>query len=458
MIFLKYLLFSSLISKRRFLLLRQAAIGAFCLLSASILLAETGLVKPNTDRDRFEIPGKILATTYLDQINTLFIGYFGRPPSPAGVDYYGSVMDQSGGDWAILADDFWNSSESQQLYSPSLSTREKINLIYQNLFSRDATADGLDYWQGLLDAGLVSLPEMAYTIAYNATADDEAILDAKRTTAELWTLSLDTTEELAAFQTDAGRRSARSFLAGVNTSAPASLSDVDQAIAEMVASSAAATALNDTGIVRCSSALDNNLDCPTAGYPSQDAQFGRDATSNDPSDGHAGFSFTKLDDKGEPLPANATTWACVRDNVTGLIWEVKTDDAGLHDRDWTYTWYNPDPSTNGEDPGLEGGGLCESSTCDTLGFVEAVNAVGLCGATDWRLPTRFELVSIASLDRLGPAIDLDYFPNTLSSQYWSATADAYLSGQAWVVYFSQGGVTVNGKHGAYAVRLVRSGR
>ena len=29
-----------------------------------------------------------------------------------------------------------------------------------------------------------------------------------------------------------------------------------------------------------------------------------------------------------------------RDNVTGLIREVKTDDGGLHDKDWTYTWYN----------------------------------------------------------------------------------------------------------------------
>ena len=37
-------------------------------------------------------------------------------------------------------------------------------------------------------------------------------------------------------------------------------------------------------------------------------------------------SFTKLDRQGNPLPDAATASAMVRDNVTGLIWEVKTDD------------------------------------------------------------------------------------------------------------------------------------
>jgi hypothetical protein len=104
----------------------------------------------------------------------------------------------------------------------------------------------------------------------------------------------------------------------------------------------AAGPLNDTGIVTCGDASNNELPCPVADYPGQDAEYGRDVTHNDPSDGHAGFSFTKLDANGSDLPASATDWSCVRDNVTGLIWEVKTDDGGLRDQDWKYTWYNPD--------------------------------------------------------------------------------------------------------------------
>lgn len=70
---------------------------------------------------------------------------------------------------------------------------------------------------------------------------------------------------------------------------------------------------------------------------------GLSVNNNDDSDGHAGFSFTKLDANGNELLANATDWSCVKDNVTGLIWEVKqggngtVGDEGLHDADDTYT-------------------------------------------------------------------------------------------------------------------------
>jgi len=89
--------------------------------------------------------------------------------------------------------------------------------------------------------------------------------------------------------------------------------------------------LNDTGITTCSNETENNLTCPQTDYPGQDAEYGRDVTHNDDSDGHAGFSFTKIDENGDDLPASATSWNCVRDNVTGLIWEVKTDDGGLRE-------------------------------------------------------------------------------------------------------------------------------
>ena len=47
-------------------------------------------------------------------------------------------------------------------------------------------------------------------------------------------------------------------------------------------------------------------------------------------------SYTKLDASGNDLADSVTSWAMVRDNVTGLIWEVKTDDGTIHDKDNTY--------------------------------------------------------------------------------------------------------------------------
>jgi hypothetical protein len=46
-------------------------------------------------------------------------------------------------------------------------------------------------------------------------------------------------------------------------------------------------------------------------------------------------AYTKLDASGNAV---ATGWVMVRDDVTELIWEVKTDDGGIHDKDKVYTW------------------------------------------------------------------------------------------------------------------------
>lgn len=202
--------------------------------------------------------------------------------------------------------------------------------------------------------------------------------------------------------------------------------------------------LNDTGIT-------------TQHADGDDSQYGRDALAaagqlSKVGGGHAGFDFSKLDGSGNPLPASASEWQCVRDNHTGLVWEVKTNDGGLHDKDHTYTWYNPDNSTNGGDAGYENNGQ------NTYQFAQNVNAAGLCGFTDWRLPTREELHSIVDYSRFGPAIDIDYFPMTINHLYWSSSPHADNSTNAWHVYFRHGDDGVNNKSDNYYVRLVRAGQ
>jgi len=73
-------------------------------------------------------------------------------------------------------------------------------------------------------------------------------------------------------------------------------------------------------------------------------------------------SYTKLDSQGNPLPDSATEWVMVRDNMTGLIWEVKQNQDGVkdysnpHDADNTFTWYDSNPETNGGYEGTPGDG------------------------------------------------------------------------------------------------------
>ncbi|TAN64868.1 MAG: DUF1566 domain-containing protein [Methylobacter sp.] len=218
--------------------------------------------------------------------------------------------------------------------------------------------------------------------------------------------------------------------------------------------------LNDTGITTCSDGANNKLPCPVDGYPNQDAESGRDIAKSNNSNGHAGFDFTKISSTGAALAANAKTWNCVKDNVTGLMWEVKTDDNGLHDKNWRYSWYEPDNSKNGGNVGAQNGGSCGStSACDTDAYVKAVNAAGWCGYKDWRIPRQAELHSIVDYSRYKPAINTRYFPNTVkNARFWSSSSLAYDSSSAWIVYFYDGGGGLDGKDYGDYVRLVRSGQ
>lgn len=222
--------------------------------------------------------------------------------------------------------------------------------------------------------------------------------------------------------------------------------------------------LNDTGINLCADASQNNLACPVSGFPGQDAEYGRDVTHNDINDGHAGFSFTKISNSGNALPAEAALgsgpndWACTRDNVTGLIWEVKTDD-GLRAKRLRYSWHDPDATTNG---GYAGGGvLCDS---DTHTFVQALNNQdqGLCGASDWRLPNRFELASLTRDDK-APAMDSAFFHTEIAPSsgpvVWSSSPYAGDANYAWNVNFSNGLIFSNKlKNDCLYVWLVRGGQ
>ncbi|NEX17213.1 MAG: hypothetical protein C1943_11410 [Halochromatium sp.] len=233
--------------------------------------------------------------------------------------------------------------------------------------------------------------------------------------------------------------------------------------------------LNDTGINWCADDQNNDLACSVSGYPRQDGDVGRDALArvdNLPKtgSGDAGFDFTKLDAKGGPLPADATSWSCVRDNRTGLVWEVKTfhedwREKGLRDKDWTYTWYNPDSSSNGGSPGVEDGldNCYDPERCDTLKFVSDVNAEGLCGASDWRLPSLDELFSIMNLGLVSyepyhPAIEPGFFPNLgRDGWYWSNQPLAWDTNGVWSAYFHVGGNQTSGKGFHNHIRLVRDG-
>ena len=192
--------------------------------------------------------------------------------------------------------------------------------------------------------------------------------------------------------------------------------------------------LTQTGITTCGNEKHNNLPCTKAALGDLHGA-GQDGEVQ------AGqkMSYALLTQNGED---------CVKDNVTGLLWEQKTDNGGLRDKDWLYMWYSTDSATNGGTTGYQDlrdfdstftGSTCGNSLtkCNTQAYVAALNAANYCGYSDWRMPSEEELSSIVDFGRINPSIN-PIFSHTKSSGFLSASPFAFNSGRKWYVSFSNG--------------------
>lgn len=244
-----------------------------------------------------------------------------------------------------------------------------------------------------------------------------------------------------------------------------------------ICAQAAAQPIPDTGQVACYN-LTGPIQCPSH----DDPFYGQDA--------HYIINpmfYTKLGMDGAEvieLPHDAEhvdeggPWIMTRDNVTGLIWEIKRNKDGVakyddpHDADNIYTWYDPTIFPP-ESAGTPGDGT------DTQDFLDALNKSKFGGFSDWRLPTVKELAYLVNYSKVpntnawGLAINEDYFPNLLGNEpaylndgedrYWSATElsiDLYhFQYNAWHMFYrlpAWGGTAKDKKAPVMAVRGPKS--
>lgn len=263
------------------------------------------------------------------------------------------------------------------------------------------------------------------------------------------------------------------------------------------------TSLSDTGLTQYSDGIVGTLAFEPSSHPGQDASFGRDADSSQPSsDGHAGFSYTKLDLNGNPLPSNSPSWSCTRDNVTGLVWENKKADFTIQTSDsegaatvhtpvgeewragnFVYGWHNEDSADNGGNSGYlrtpdnrldkdepvtvdhgycgfrYSGGRRFNLHCDTYAYVQEMNLQGTCGFDDWRMPEVSELRSLANYDRLDGTMrpESTFFSNLKTDvRYLSGTPAADNEASAWCYDFNDGEVELCQKSYYQGFMAVRS--
>ena len=186
--------------------------------------------------------------------------------------------------------------------------------------------------------------------------------------------------------------------------------------------------------------------------------------------------YKKISKIGEVVDDTAIFWSCVFDELTGLTWEVKTNDSTMHNKNIEVRWGETATSSAflgrylGNNVRLEGSASITAglSFRDLDALIDASNNEKLCGYDDWRVPSLYESFSLVrcstgkpDLDmgcnkrpKDGVAIDLQFFPNTIADAFWTSSATPN-SSSAWATHFSDGSDLPLYRGSYRLVRLVR---
>ncbi|WP_213607624.1 DUF1566 domain-containing protein [Pseudoalteromonas sp.] len=230
--------------------------------------------------------------------------------------------------------------------------------------------------------------------------------------------------------------------------------------------------INDTGIGECYN-NSQRINCNNDEFPNQDGDVGRDSFANrlgKIGKGDLAFDYTKLDEFADELSDDASNFSCIRDNTTGLVWEVKGPYSGvlpnttLRDGQNRYIWQGP---LNSGDVTGSANTSCPSNTdCGLQTYIDEVNALDFCGGSNWRLPTYTELLGLIDYGKDGQnlLIDTAFFPNTPATnilghlRYWTSqtAVDGTSLSQAYIIDMMDGNDLAYPKDNVAFVRLVRN--
>ena len=108
------------------------------------------------------------------EIQDAYVTFFNRAADKEGFTYWtsypGSISD--------LYATFAQQTEYTSVYGGK-TAEQQITTVYQNLFNRAPDAEGLAYWKPLVEAGTISLANLALTVNRGAQGTDTTALSGK---------------------------------------------------------------------------------------------------------------------------------------------------------------------------------------------------------------------------------------------------------------------------------------
>lgn len=154
-----------------------------------------------------------------DQVQSLYIAYFGRPADAEGLKYW---TNDSTASLETIADGFATTSEYKESVE-GFSAVAIINSFYENLFGRTGEVEGVTYWANEVALGNTTLQQVGVAIgqaavnASPANSDTEAVT-AKFAAANAWTAeTAKSTAGLLAYSGEAGVDAGKSYLLPVKS-------------------------------------------------------------------------------------------------------------------------------------------------------------------------------------------------------------------------------------------------
>ena len=186
-----------------------------------------------------------LAATSTD-LQQLYIGYFGRPCDPEGLDYWlGTEITTK-----AFAANMYLQPEFNSV-NGNLNTRDQVNQIYLNLFNRNGDSEGLDYWTENINTGKLELASIANDLVWAALNNagsnvDKKTLNHKTNAAILYTYEIkSSSSSKLAYQpvstspwvTGSNLNEAKAFINTIDDSSVATLTDIQTSIGKFSSTS-----------------------------------------------------------------------------------------------------------------------------------------------------------------------------------------------------------------------------